>query len=45
MNTTHRYVEANLEMKEQALARLEAPGIKFTRFRATDELLKFLQTL
>lgn len=44
-NTTHRYVEANLEMKEQALARLEAPGIKLTRFRATDELLKFLQTL
>ena len=44
-NTTHRYVEANLEMKEQALARLEAPGVKLTRFRATDELMKFLETL
>lgn len=44
-NTTHRYVEANLQMKEQALARLEAPGIKPTRFRATDDLMKFLQTL
>ncbi|MEO6743920.1 MAG: tyrosine-type recombinase/integrase [Caldimonas sp.] len=44
-NTTHRYVEANLEMKEQALARLEAPNVKLTRFRATDELMKFLETL
>lgn len=44
-NTTHRYVEANLEMKEQALARLEAPDVKFTRFRATDELMKFLESL
>jgi site-specific recombinase XerD len=45
MNTTHRYVEANLAMKEQALARLEAPDVKFTRFRATDELMTFLRTL
>ena len=45
MNTTHRYVEANLEMKEKALARLEAPDVKLTRFRATDELMKFLETL
>ena len=27
-NTTHRYVEANLAMKEKALARLEAPDCK-----------------
>lgn len=44
-NTTHRYVEANLEMKEKALARLEAPDIKLKRFRAGDELMKFLQAL
>ena len=44
-NTTHRYVEANLEMKEKALARLEAPDIKLKRFRAGDELMRFLQTL
>ena len=44
-NTTHRYVEANLEMKEKALARLEAPDVKLTRFRATDDLMKFLETL
>lgn len=44
-NTTHRYVEANLEMKEKALAKLEAPDIKLKRFRASDELMKFLQAL
>ena len=44
-NTTHRYVEANLEMKEKALARLEAPDIKLKRFRADDDLMKFLQSL
>ena len=44
-NTTHRYVEANLEMKEKALARLQAPDIKLPRFRADDDLMKFLQGL
>ncbi len=44
-NATHRYVDANLAMKEKALARLEAPGCKPTRFRASDELMKFLQAL
>jgi site-specific recombinase XerD len=44
-NTTHRYVEANLEMKEKALARLEAPDVKLKRFHADDDLMKFLQTL
>lgn len=32
-NTTHRYVEATLETKEKALARLEAPDIKPQRAR------------
>ena len=44
-NTTHRYVEANLEMKEKALARLEAPDIKLKRYRASDDLMRFLRTL
>ncbi len=44
-NTTHRYVEANLAMKEKALARLDAPDIKLKRFQPTDALLKFLQAL
>lgn len=44
-NTTHRYVEADLAMKEKALARLEAPDTKLRRYRAPDLLMKFLQTL
>ena len=44
-NTTHRYVEADLAMKEKALARLEAPDTRLRRFRAPDSLMRFLQTL
>ena len=44
-NTTHRYVEADLAMKEKALARLEAPDTKLQRYRAPDSLMKFLQAL
>ncbi len=43
--TTHRYVEADLAMKEKALARLEAPGTKMGRYKAPDSLMRFLQTL
>jgi integrase len=43
--TTHRYVEANLAMKERALSRLEAPDTKMRRFRTPDSLMRFLQTL
>ena len=43
--TTHRYVEADLAMKEKALARLEAPDTKIRRFKAPDSLMRFLQTL
>jgi hypothetical protein len=32
-------------MKEQALAKLQDPKTAPARFRATDSLLKFLQTL
>ena len=45
MNTAHRYVEANLAMKEKALARLDPPNTKMRRFRAPDSLMRFLQTL
>jgi site-specific recombinase XerD len=44
-NTTHRYVEADLAMKQKALARLEAPAIRMRPFRASDALMRFLQTL
>ena len=43
--TTHRYVEADLAIKQKALARLEAPDTKMRRFRAPDSLMRFLQTL
>ena len=45
MTTTHRYVEADLAMKEKALARLEPPNTKMRRCQAPDSLMRFLQTL
>jgi integrase len=44
-NTTHRYVEADLAMKEKALARLEVPNTKLRRYRPADQLMTFLQQL
>jgi site-specific recombinase XerD len=44
-NTTHRYVEADLSMKQKALARLTPPDIKLRRFRPSDSLMRFLQAL
>ena len=43
--TTHRYVEADLAMKEEALGRLEAPDSRICRYQAPDSLIRFLQTL
>jgi integrase/recombinase XerD len=43
--TTHQYVEADLAMKERALARLQEPGVDLRRYRAPDSLLEFLKTL
>lgn len=43
--TTHRYVEADLAMKEKALARLGPPDTTLRRFRAPDSLMQFPQTL
>lgn len=44
-STTHMYVEADLAMKERALARLTPPDLKQTRYRPPDALLRFLQAL
>jgi site-specific recombinase XerD len=44
-NTTHRYVEADMAMKEKALARLEEPNTKIRRYRPADALMTFLQQL
>ena len=43
--TTHHYVEADLTMKERALARLHEPDVKIQRYRAPDSLINFLKTL
>ena len=43
--TTHRYVEANLEMKDKALARLQEPDTKMRRYHPPDALMQFLQAL
>ncbi len=43
--TTHQYVEADLAMKERALARLHEPDAKIQRYRAPDSLIDFLKTL
>jgi len=42
--TTHRYVEADLAMKEKALARLQELDTKMRRYRTPDTLMRFLQT-
>lgn len=43
--TTHGYVEADLEMKERALAKLGAPRSQRARFKPDDRLLVFLDGL
>jgi integrase/recombinase XerD len=44
-STTHQYVEADLGMKERALGKLQELPKASTRFRASDPLLAFLNTL
>jgi len=43
--TTHQYIEADLAMKERALAKLHEPDTALQRFRAPDTLVDFLKTL
>ena len=43
--TRHQYVEADLAMKEKALARLQGPEAPVRRFKATDSPLEFVKTL
>ena len=44
-STAHMYVEADLAMKERALARLTPPEIRKARYRPPAALMQFLQTL
>ncbi len=44
--TTHRYVEADLAMKDKALARLQEPETTLCRYHPVDDaLMQFLQDL
>jgi len=43
--TTHRYIEADLSMKERALQALQEPSSRPLRYKATDKLLAFLESL
>ena len=44
-STTHQYVEADLAMKDKALARLQEPDTKIHRYRPPEALMQFLQAL
>ena len=45
LETTHMYVEADLEMKERALEKLAPAKTKHARFKPSDSLLAFLAAL
>ena len=44
-DTTHLYVEADLKMKERALAKVGPPGQRSARYKPGDKLLAFLESL
>lgn len=43
--TTHQYMEADIQMKEKALSKLETPTLKFSRFKPSNSILGFLDAL
>lgn len=45
IETTQQYLDANLALKEQVLARTTPPGAKAGRYRPDDKLLAFLSSL
>lgn len=45
IETTQQYLDANLALKEQVLARTTPPGAKAGRFQPDDKLLAFLTSL
>ena len=45
LETTHVYIEADLQMKQQALEKVEPAGQAFRRFAPSDDLLAFLSAL
>jgi site-specific recombinase XerD len=45
IETTQMYLDADLKMKEEALARTAPPHVNVSRYRPPDELLAFLENL
>jgi integrase/recombinase XerD len=45
VETTQMYLHADLQLKEQALSRVEPLGVKPSRYRPEDHLLHFLESL
>ena len=45
LNTTHQYIEADLEMKKKVLNRLNPPKGRPSTFQPKDSLLAFLEAL
>jgi integrase/recombinase XerD len=45
LETTHTYIEADLQMKQQALGKVEPACQGFRRFAPSDDLLAFLSAL
>jgi site-specific recombinase XerD len=45
IQTTHRYVEADMKMKRKAISRLDAPKGKAIKGAYNDELMRFLNSL
>ncbi len=44
-STTHIYMEADLSMKERALSKIQDPTARFPRFKPTDKVIQFLESL
>jgi integrase/recombinase XerD len=45
LQSTQRYIHADMELKERALARTTPPGIPPGRYQPPDTLLAYLETL
>jgi len=45
LETTHIYIEADLQMKQKALEKFEPAGQAFRHFTPPDDLLAFLSAL
>ena len=45
ITTTHQYIEADLRMKEKALAKLQSPSLKSARYKPSSKILSFLEGL